>query len=144
MKKRMERDLLRLLTGELAEEEARTVEERLAEDPELQETYKGLKRTWEGLVLPPPSPSPGFTAAVMAKIREEAGSDLTWSLAPAWARAVAGLALAAGVALGIALGIRDGALPGEAFVASEPSLAESYWLELEATPEGALDEEVEP
>ncbi|MES1244003.1 MAG: hypothetical protein ABUT39_20540, partial [Acidobacteriota bacterium] len=70
-----ESDLMRLLHGELPEAEARGLRERLERDPALAETYRRLRRTWEGLDLPPASPVPtGFSRRVMARARADAST----------------------------------------------------------------------
>jgi anti-sigma factor RsiW len=107
-----ESDLMRLLHGELPEARARELRERLERDPALAEEYRNLRRTWEGLALPPPSPvPPGFSHRVMARARADAGNEmpaegLTLRGAPVWVRAVAIAALMAGTALGIGVGGR--------------------------------------
>ena len=103
-----ESDLMRLLHGELPEARARELRERLERDPALAEEYRNLRRTWEGLALPPPSPvPPGFSQRVMARARAERPAEgLTLRGAPVWVRAVAVAALMAGTALGIGVGGR--------------------------------------
>jgi anti-sigma factor RsiW len=103
-----ESDLMRLLHGELPEARARELRERLERDPALAEEYRNLRRTWEGLALPPASPvPPGFSRRVMARARAESLTDrLTLRGAPVWVRAVAIAALMAGTALGIGVGGR--------------------------------------
>ena len=108
-----ESDLMRLLHGELPEARARELRERLERDPALAEEYRNLRRTWEGLALPPPAPvPPGFSQRVMARARADAGGNempsegLTLRGAPVWVRAVAVAALMAGTALGIGVGGR--------------------------------------
>jgi anti-sigma factor RsiW len=105
-----ELDLMRLLHGELPEERARELRERLERDPLLAREYSRLRRTWEGLALPQPSPvPPGFAQRVMARARSSS-QGLSLSGAPVWVRAAAVLALVAGTALGIGVG---GSLPAQ-------------------------------
>lgn len=106
-----ESDLLRLLHGELPEARARELRARLDRDPALAAEYDRLRRTWEGLVLPPAAPvPPGFAQRVMARARRDAGTEgregLSLRGAPLWVRAAAAAALVAGTVLGIGVGGR--------------------------------------
>jgi anti-sigma factor RsiW len=103
-----ESDLMRLLHGELPEARARELRERLERDPALAEEYRRLRRTWDGLALPPPSPvPPGFSQRVMARARAERPVEgLSLRGAPVWVQAVAAVALVAGTVLGIGVGGR--------------------------------------
>ncbi len=106
-----ELDLMRLLQGEMPEDRARTLRERLKRDPDLEREYQRLRQTWEGLDLPPAAPVPiGFTRRVMARARADRAESPVASLslrgAPVWVRAVAAAALVAGTALGIGVGGR--------------------------------------
>ncbi|MCP4661549.1 MAG: hypothetical protein GY856_39615 [bacterium] len=137
------RRLIRLLHGELPPERARELEQRIARDPEAAALYQRLRESWEGLTLPPSAPVPGgFRAGVMAAVRREKSDELSWSLAPAWARAGAAVALTLGLILGASFGRVDDPPLGEqeALLISEPlSLAESYWLTLEESGAELLD-----
>lgn len=130
-----EHDLMRLLSGELPEDEARQLRTRIRREPELAADFERLERTWTGLALPEPGPvPPGFSGRVMARVRSEA-SGISWTAAPAWVRAAAAVALLAGAALGLGLGrslpASEGVLqsPAVSSAADEDglSLAESYW-----------------
>ena len=124
-----ERDLMRLLHGELSAADARELEARLAREPELAAARRRLERSWGGLALPAAAAPPGFAGRVMARVREEAAGPLSWSLAPRWVRATAAAALAAGIALGAGLaGWQGGATAGgdDGLAALETTLAESY------------------
>lgn len=103
-----ESDLMRLLHGELPEAQARELRARLLRDPALAAEYDRLRRTWEGLVLPPPAPvPPGFSRRVMARARaERPAASLSLRGAPAWVRTAAAVALVAGTVLGIGVGGR--------------------------------------
>jgi len=126
--------LMRLLHGELPPERAREFERRIARDGEVAALYQRLRERWAALELPPAMPVPeGFRAAVVAAVRRERDGELSWSLAPTWARAAAAVALTLGLILGASFS-RIGEPQGEpeAFLVSEPlTLAESYWLTLE-------------
>ena len=129
-----EHDLMRLLSGELPEGEARQLRTRIRREPELAADFERLERTWTGLVLPEPAPvPPGFSGRVMARVRTEA-PGISWTAAPAWVRAAAAAALLAGAALGLGLGrslpmSEEGLQSPPVSAADEDglSLAESYW-----------------
>jgi len=106
MKTLDERELMRYLHGELSAERRLEVRRALERDPELAARYRQIEAAWEGLELPPPTAvPPGFAGRVVAHAHaERPASELSWSLAPLWARAGAALALAAGVWLGSGLG----------------------------------------
>ena len=66
-----EEELIRLLHGELASEEARALRARMFREPELAAAYGRLERAWNGLELPPAAAvPPGFAGRVMARARE--------------------------------------------------------------------------
>jgi len=145
-----EHDLLRLLHGELPPDEARDLQERLRREPELEAAWLRLRRTWEGLSLPPAAPAPpGFSGRVMARARAQGSpGNLSWRAAPAWVRAAAAAALIAGAAAGVGVGrswpaLTAGATSATAATApvtesssgtvsalsdaSEYNLADGYW-----------------
>jgi anti-sigma factor RsiW len=141
-----ELDLMRLLQGELPEERARALRERLERDPDLARDYDRLRRTWEGLALPPSSPvPPGFARQLMARVRSDRPGGLSLRGAPVWVRAAAAAALVAGTVLGIGVGGRLPAsepAPGQT-VQADPTqsddligdtLAGSYWDTVESLP----------
>ena len=93
-------DLMRLLHGELPEEQARALRARLERDPVLAEDYRRLAETWEGLALPPATPVPlGFAQRLAARVRAEQTLPT-----PGWVRAAAALALVIGAAVGVGVG----------------------------------------
>ncbi len=100
-----ELDLMRLLHGELPEEEARELRARLRREPELAALYQRLERSWDGLELPPPHPvPPGFSTRVLARVRQSAAGGISWSAAPTWVRAAAAAALVTGLTVGAGIG----------------------------------------
>jgi hypothetical protein len=109
MNRAMDRELMRLLHGELPDEQARGLRERLEREPELAAAWARLERSWNGLELPPAAPAPpAFSQSVLARARRQSrqsGTSLSWGVAPAWVRASAAAALAAGLALGIGAGL---------------------------------------
>ncbi len=148
MTKAKERQLMRLLHGELPPEVARRLERELESDQVLPEgdkrkglraAHQRLARVWDGLELPASEPPAGFSAGVVAAARKLPGVELSWSLAPAWARGGAAAALLAGLLLGAAFG-RGFEVPAgdETVIVADAdadavplSLAEVYWLALE-------------
>jgi anti-sigma factor RsiW len=128
-----EQDLIRLLHGELAPDEARELRERLGREPELATSYGRLERAWNGLILPPPSPLPaGFAGRVMARVRSQPSpGPLSWAAAPGWVRGAAAAALIAGAALGIGVGVSwpaaETSPESSSLSGPEYNLAEAYW-----------------
>ncbi len=101
MNEELERDLLRDLRGELGAPEAAALRRRVAADPELRALERRLAASWAALAPPPePAVPPGFAQRVLARARDEQRADLSWSLAPRWAKVSAALALVVGVAVG--------------------------------------------
>jgi anti-sigma factor RsiW len=148
MNRATELDLMRLLHGELPEDQARALRSRLEREPELAAAWARLERTWNGLELPPAAPAPaGFAQRTLSRARREAGAEgggLSWSAAPRWVRATAAAALAAGLALGVGAGSWVGRItqttdePSSLTEPSssqydDPSLAETYWDSLSGT-----------
>ncbi len=147
MKSTTDRQLMRLLHGELPAAEARELSARLAADPELARAYQRLAATWNGLELPPPAPVPwGFAAQVKGRAvaqRRPAVGLPAWRLAPAWARAAAVVALAAGLAAGLGLGqLADSEAGGELAAFDDVGLAEAYVAVLEGDAELPPGDEV--
>ncbi|HVR97411.1 MAG TPA: hypothetical protein VMW27_12400 [Thermoanaerobaculia bacterium] len=146
-------DLMRLLHGELPEDEARALRARLRREPELAALYQRLERSWQGLELPPPQSVPlGFRSGVMSQVRQSRG--ISWAAAPTWVRAAAAAALVTGLAVGAGVG-RSWTAPAaetvqEASEASEEvglddlSLADSYWQTVEDVTAGEPEGEKAP
>lgn len=132
----LERRLVRRVSGELTPEEMAQLEEAVRQTPAAAVELNRLGEVWSGLELPPPAGvPPGFSGKVLARALAAGrpGSEADWSLAPAWARAVAVVALVAGLALGIGLGTVGEATETTAIVASgeglwsDPGDGETYW-----------------
>ena len=141
-----ERELMRLLHGELSAAATERLQQRLQQDSTLQEAHQRLQRQWQGLELPEPEAAPpGFVTRVVTRAtgRADEGWVPVW-----WSRTLAGrVATAAVLAGGIALGAML-ALPRETeawtdYVTTEPTMAESYLAALEE-PELELWEEDQP
>jgi hypothetical protein len=137
----LDRELMRLLHGELPPAEAAPLRERLAREPGLAEAYQRLEAAWGALDLPPsPGVPPGFARRVAWRAaRLPRPNSLSWGAAPAWVRAAAAACLIAGAAAGAGLGVRwsergtaesAAELFGGAEVDGTESLAESYWGEV--------------
>ena len=132
------RALMRLVHGELPEAEARELARRAQREPALAAERARLEAVWEFLELPPVAPVPAdFSVRVAQRAEALRGEAVSWSLAPAWVRAAAVAALAAGLLLGVGAGFLE---PREAaaadstewsFESGETSLADAYWQALE-------------
>jgi anti-sigma factor RsiW len=155
MKHALQRDLLRLLSGDLPPDQERALRERLAREPALAATFQRLESAWSRLELPPSAPVPlGFSGRVMARARElptipttratgvpgKGPGTLSWAAAPTWVRASCAAALLSGVLLGAGLGARGtrGHWQARQAASGVPELAESYWDMVETA--GAPDE----
>ena len=146
-------DLTAYLDGELAGEERRRVEARLATDPQLRSEADSLKRAWELLdALPRPAPSNEFTTRTLDRVsalRVATPSTSKTEALPApkrpWLRrsylAPAAWAAVAAVALGIGYAITPGPRPVTAaamnpdtdpLMKREPSVIENLSLYLAA------------
>ncbi|MCB1055557.1 MAG: hypothetical protein KDD11_08605 [Acidobacteria bacterium] len=94
-----DRQLMRLLHGELPGAEASELRRRLAGEPALAARLGELEAAWNGLELPPPAPVPvGFTGRVVARARRTPGA-----VKPRWAVAAVSLGLALGIGVGARL-----------------------------------------
>jgi hypothetical protein len=138
-------ELLRLLHGELPRERADALRQRLAVDETLRGEYAALERAWRAIGDDPAVlPRPGFSTAVAARARAE-GATLSWSLAPAWAKAAAVLALVAGAALGSSLMVAGGDHPAAAATSETAvesaslTLADDYAAALQSSDSDAED-----
>jgi anti-sigma factor RsiW len=149
MKRSVQRQLMRLVTGELSAEEEARLRRRLADDPELAARNQELENLWQGLELPPATPAPpGFAASLVARVagEQEGRSAPLWNATPVWVRAAGALALAGGLALGAGLSawVEPPAWEEtEEEQLSAPSLAEGYWWSLEPEADPMDESEVE-
>jgi hypothetical protein len=98
-------DLVAYLDGELNEEAARQVEERISLDPKARAEADALKKAWDLLdYLPKPEPSPSFTHRTLSQVaalRPKPTQPLT---KPAWRRWGVRVGWAAAVLLAAAVG----------------------------------------
>lgn len=131
MNARDERQLMRLLHGELPPGERRRLLRRLDCEPELAAAHRRLEAVWHDLELPPPAAAPpGFTARVAARARALGPPAVPLTAAPLWVRATAALALAVGLAAGAGLGLWQSEETTASLPTATSSLAESYWQAL--------------
>jgi anti-sigma factor RsiW len=101
----IEEQFVAYLDGELAPEERREVEERLARDPVYRARLRAIERTWEMLdLLPRSEATPNFTQTTMKMVAITAEdevakqrADATKNQWQAWLAAIAGGALALGI-----------------------------------------------
>ena len=127
-------ELMRLLHGELDEDAARRLRERIVASPELQRSYEALERQWLGLQLPEPANvPPGFATRVLARAKE--GVNVGW--APAWwsgtliGRLASIAVLVGGIASGALLVPGNGTEDWSDYATTEPSLAETYLIAMQ-------------
>lgn len=146
-----ERELVRLIHGELPPERARRLAGEIERDPELAARHRRLAALWESLELPPPTPvPPGFAARVTARLPAEREAAPPFGSAPVWVRWSGAAALALGLWVGVVAGGELSAAAPEAAeveaaqlqaVELEAELAESYLAALE---EGTAEREAAP
>ena len=146
MNRHDQRNLQRLLSGELDHDAGQALRDRLRDrlpdNDELRAEYESLEQTWSELDLPEPSAPPqGFAMTVSRAAQSNASGRVGWSMAPRWAQTAAAVALAGGVALGLGLASSLSAVNGEELVDDEweTTLAESYWLLLDETAADSSD-----
>jgi anti-sigma-K factor RskA len=130
MDRRTEKQLIRLLAGELSEADAREIRQRIATEGDLRRAFTSLQERWEALEPPPlQSVHPSFTSRVVrqAVTGPSVGAVGLGRSTSFWTRATAAVALAAGVLVGAFLA---GPLESEdwtAWDAVELTQAEVYW-----------------
>jgi anti-sigma factor RsiW len=127
-------ELLRLLCGELGEEEAERLRAELGRDCELAKRLAAFEAVWSNLRQPAAAP---LTASLDSRLEEclssERRSELRLASAPRLLQAVSPALLVAGVLLGFLLPL---SFEGEEeldplLVMTQPTLAELYTVELE-------------
>lgn len=137
MKRSIERQMLRLLHGELPAHEAGELRRLLKRQPDLAKRFDQLTETWQKLELAPPQADPpGFEKRLLEAVAARRFKGLSWSLAPVWARAGGALALAIGLAVGVSFAPEQVNSTttfdtAELDLSVPATLAESYWLTLE-------------
>lgn len=131
-----ERELVRLVTGELDRDSAEALTLRIAKDEVLEARKREITTTWQKLELPPVAPVPlGFSDRVVAIAAESSQLPLAWGATPGWVRGIAALSLALGLALGLWAGFAGGALPASPAEVDLLGLASDPFAGIE---EGAL------
>jgi len=125
----VDKQLLRMLHGELEAGEEAMLRRRVDADPRLGARLERLQAVWMGLEPPPPSPVPaGFTASVLLRT---AGLRAWGGPLPLRARALAAVALVGGIALGMgAVRVADADDAWSQWLSTQSSLAEDYWTVL--------------
>lgn len=101
----IEEQLVAYLDGELAPEERREVEQRLARDPAYRARMQAVERTWQMLdLLPRAEATPNFTQTTLKMVAVTAEDDVAKQKADAtknhwqaWIAAIAGGVLALGI-----------------------------------------------
>lgn len=98
----LKKRLMRLLHGEVSQQESEALQRRLSEDREAGAFYGELTALWEGLAAPPERPVPAdFSATVLGELRRQGmDSDLSWGRAPVWVRALTAAAALIGILVG--------------------------------------------
>lgn len=95
--------LTRLLAGELEPAAVQALETELAQSPELRARLEQMRQVWNS--EPDNVPElPSVRDSVLAKARASRDGELSWRLAPTWARTGAAAALIVGLTAGIGLG----------------------------------------
>jgi hypothetical protein len=145
MDRTTEKQMLRLLAGELSESEAAQLRRRWTSDGELQLAFTAWRERWEALEPPPlPRVHPSFTNRVVRRAVEGPGvaaAPLGRST-PLWTRATAALALAGGVLVGVLLASPSQSEDWTAWSAVELTQAEAYWEILGESSDNLLQEEL--
>ena len=145
MDRTTEKQLLRLLAGELSAADARQWRQRLEDDGELQCAFASLRDTWAALEPPTlPAVHPSFTSRVVRRAVDRPVVDVSapGPLSPAWARATAALALAVGILVGVVLASASESEDWTAWDTVELTQAEAYWETLGQSSDGSLQEDV--
>lgn len=145
MDRTTERQLLRLLVGELSDSKARDLRQRLENEGELRQEFAGLQERWESLDLPPlQSVHPSFTARVVrqAVTGPSVGALSLGRSTPFWTRATAAVALAGGIFVGALLVGPSESEDWTAWDAVELTQAEVYWETMSVTSDDLIQEDL--
>lgn len=125
-----ERQLLRLLSGQLPAAEVERLRARIAAEPALGARFERLSASWRQLELPPPTPAPaGYAQRLTVRATTEVAlAPLAVRSRGFWLRAL--FALLVGLALGAGLGawshrVDPSPSAGESLIWA--GVAESYW-----------------
>ena len=90
MSEQTQRQLMRLLHGELGDREAARRRRRIETEPDLARRWSELEALWAGLELPPvESGGAGLRRRVETRLESEAATGPGWQLSPAWSRLAA-------------------------------------------------------
>lgn len=152
MNKRDRRLLMAWVAGELDEEQAARLQERLENDPEMTQAHRSLRSTWNRLSEGAghlEGKNPDLVPRVMDAVRTAESERWVLSLrtSPLWVRTAAAVALALGVGLGALIGnsanlgsSREASAASTSLTSSETqvaaadsgvsTLAEDYWQAL--------------
>lgn len=145
MDRTTEKQLIRMLAGELSEAEAGPLRERLESEGELQLEFAALRQRWEALEPPPlPEVHPSFTSRVVRRAVEGpavTAASLVRST-PLWTRATAALALAGGILVGTLIASPSESEDWTAWSPVELTQAEAYWETLGESSDDLLQEEL--
>jgi anti-sigma-K factor RskA len=145
MDRTTEKQLIRLLAGELSEADERKLRHRLEREGDLRRAFTSLQERWEALDPPPlPSVHPSFTSrvvrqAVSGPAVEAAGLGRS---TPLWTRATAAVALAGGVLVGALLASPSESEDWTAWNAVELTQAEVYWETLGVSSDDLMQEDL--
>lgn len=148
MDKGTQTELLRLLHGELRDEQAQALRRRIEDDDELRSHYRQMESAWNALELPPSEPAPpGFAARVTATaLGSDPGVVPVWFRSTMLGRMATAAALAGGIALGVILASptlasqTGGSAETIDVFSSEPTLADSYFELMTDFDDSNLDE----
>lgn len=145
MDRTTEKQLLRLLVGELSESKARELRQRLENEADLRRAFAALRERWEALDLPPlQSVHPSFASRVVlqAVTGPSVGAAGLGRSTPLWTRATAAVALAGGILVGALLVSPSESEDWTAWNAVELTQAEAYWETLGASSDDLAQEDL--
>jgi anti-sigma factor RsiW len=145
MDRTTEKQLLRLLAGELSATDAGQWRQRLENEGDVRRAFASLRETWEVLEPPPlPKVHPSFTSRVVRRAvdRPVVDAAVPSRPSPAWAVATAALALVGGILVGVVLASPSESEDWTAWDTVELTQAEAYWEALGQSPDGFSEEGV--